>query len=277
MSNIIIGRWKLAVVVSDLQTGHQAGLTPPCWHDPTTGKHARAEWGERQEEGWNRYGQLAKEFPRPYALFVLGDAIDGKGEKSGGQEQLIKQIPAQCAASAECLKIWQARNIVMVLGTEYHVGADANWEEMIARELRIGDEDGWTPKRVVIKRAAYPRVDDVCFYLRHHTSTATSPTGGYTQLANEQIHNMLWADLQEAPRADVILRGHVHRFRLIDDGQRQAMTCPSLQLSHTEYGRRFSGIVHWGILVFWVKGKQWELVKRLVRLKSNVHHELKLS
>ena len=82
------------------------------------------------------------------------------------------------------------------------------------------------------------------------------------------LWNQLWhAEDELQPRADVLLRGHVHYHQYCGDAKRLGMTLPALQSMGTKYGaRQCTGLVHWGMVHFDVGGG--ELVDWRAHIKT---------
>jgi hypothetical protein len=137
--------------------------------------------------------------------------------------------------ATDLVKIVKAKNNVFAYGTPYHVsdgGEDA--ESIVAREVGGRIED-------------HPIIDceGVVISARHHVGNTSIPFGA-SPLAKEKLSDTLWADAEGRGKANIILRGHVHRHTHLggvdDDGhQWVAMTLPALQLWTKFGGRRITG------------------------------------
>jgi hypothetical protein len=80
---------------------------------------------------------------------------------------------------------------------------------------------------------------------------STIPHGRFTATAKERLWNVLWNERELRPKAQVILRGHVHYATFCGEPGWVAMTLPALQGMGTRYGGRVcSGTVHWGAVIF---------------------------
>jgi hypothetical protein len=76
---------KRVLIMSDLHCGHRVGLTPPDWqYRPGV----RSKWRKIQQACWNWYANEIEEAGPFDVVIVNGDAIDGRGERSGGTELL---------------------------------------------------------------------------------------------------------------------------------------------------------------------------------------------
>ena len=119
---------KRMVVISDLHCGHVVGLTPPRWHFQIDGKLYA-----NQKELWGFYAQSIDSLKPIDILVVNGDAIDGKGCRSGGTEQNTTDRLEQCEMAIECIEYTEAKTVRMTYGTPYHAGQDEDFEKIIER------------------------------------------------------------------------------------------------------------------------------------------------
>jgi hypothetical protein len=171
----------------------------------------------------------------------MGDLIDGRGEKSGGTELLTTDRLQQVEIAIKCLSEIDARKFVFVYGTPYHTGADTDYEGLVAEQF--GGE---------IHSHCWPEIDGVVFDCKHKIGSSQIPHGRHTAIAREALWNREWAEAQ--PRADVLLRGHVHYHSFSGTPKFLGMTLPALQAADTKYGaRQCSGTVDWGWVVFQTK------------------------
>lgn len=217
---------KYALVLSDNHSGHGAGLTPPKYwresiksEDPHMAKKAlilKTIW-----EFWN---DIASSRKWDYLLHI-GDAIDGKGEASGGIEQLTTDRQIQVEMATEAISCARAKTIRMVRGTPYHVGKEDNFEDFIARN--VGAE---------IKDHMFLNINDVTLDLKHKIGGSSIPHGSGTALLKAKLWAALWAERGLAPNPDIIIRGHVHYHLLIKDFHKTQFTAPCLQWD-SRYGK----------------------------------------
>ena len=253
---------KRVIVISDSHCGHLSGLTPPQWqlneYEGSTTK--RNKWATLQKELWMHFTNLLEKY-KPFDVgFSLGDMIEGKGSRSGGTELITNDRDEQIDMACEVHRQVSSRarkgfNWVGVFGTGYHVSGEGgeDWETVLAERagfLKIGSHE-WVD------------VNGCIFDLKHHISGSQIPHGRFTAPARDRLWNLLWAEKEYQPKANVILRGHVHYFSYCGEGDWMAMTLPALQGMGTKFGaRRMSGIVHWGLTIFDVDndGKfSWEV------------------
>lgn len=172
-------------------------------------------------------------------LLVNGDVIEGRNERAGGAELLTNDRNLQCEMGIKSIKEWNARQILMTFGTNYHVSGDAeDFEYNIAREL-----DAEIEGRLFFK------LEGMTIDARHKVSTSAIPHGRATGLLRE----VMWALIKEAegewPKVDIVIRSHSHYHLWIESHKKVAFTTPALQLSRGRYGsREMSGTTHWGAI-----------------------------
>jgi hypothetical protein len=241
---------KTVVALGDLHCGHVAGLTPP-------GYMKRIEKFpsiyQLSSEMWTRYKAMVKKYYAPDVLIANGDLIDGRGEKSGGTELLVTDQKLQCNMAIECLKMWNAKKIILTYGTPYHTShAGEDYEDIISDKL--GAE---------IHNHAQIQIHKTVFDVKHHVGGSSSPVSENTAISKEHLWNLLWADIGSCEKADIVLRSHAHYFTHCGNEEYLAMILPALQApSHNKHGgRKCSRVVKWGLVKFNIKpqgGFSWE-------------------
>jgi len=161
---------------------------------------------------------------------------------------------------------WQVGKpkLVMTYGTAYHTGDQEDWENDIAKELgaeKIGSHE-WV------------QTGGVVFDFKHHVGSSQIPYGRHTALNRDAVWNLIWADQDYAPRANVLVRSHVHYFAAAMDEiePHLRLTTPALQAMGTRFGsRRCSGLVSFGFVIFEVeRGEVTRFEPVTVKLKSQV-------
>ena len=218
------------LLLSDLHSGSQVGLTPPsyqtaCIEHPETEEHyKRNKYSRLQKECWNWYLKHLKIIGPVDKTFVLGDMIDGNGRRSGGTEQITTDRKLQAAIAIECLSHVRTKNFLFVYGTPYHTGDAEDFENDVA--LHYGSKIG---------SHEWEEINGVVFDLKHKQSGCKNPG---TSLFNEIGDNREWAVLGEQPKADVLIRAHTHRFCILELEDCTGISLPSLQAYGTKFGTR---------------------------------------
>lgn len=256
---------KRIVSIGDLHCGHKRGLTPPEWQgaSPTKGDAAI------QKQYYDFYTSTADAIVASNGgyidgLIVNGDAIDGPGKKSGSREQITTDRIEQNAMVLECIRIWNPKWIIMTLGTKYHVGEEENWEELLAKDLRRELD---VPVSISAQETLI--VNGLVFDIKHKVGRSAIPHGRHTAAARAALWNKYWAERKQRPKADIIIRSHVHYYAITGDATFTAFILPALQGLGTEYGaRECEGVVDFGVLWFDVgdctkEKENWIFQKRI--------------
>ena len=246
---------KRILILSDFHCGHLVGLTPPAWwlaeKNDDDSRTKRQKYATVQRACWDFYKREVLKHGPYDVLFLNGDMIDGSGYRSGGTEQTTtdRQEQAEMAVVAARVGISRKTKVVCTYGTASHTGDAEDFENQVAADLnaKIGSHE-WVD------------VEGVVFDLKHHCGSSSVPHGRHTAVAKEHLWNQLWAEAELAPKADVIIRSHVHYHSYAGGPDWLAMTTPALQGHGSKYGsRRCNGLVDFGITVFEVNkgGYQW--------------------
>ena len=235
---------KRVVACGDSHCGHKAGLTPPQYQYPARSSASRRvkQWGQIQSELWAFWKQKVEQLKPIDVLLINGDAMDGKGSRSGGTELLTADLHEQAEMAVGCFSWVEAGSIIMTYGTPYHVNAQdgTDYEGVVARELgaQIGGHE-WV------------EVNGCVFDIKHKIGGSQVPHGRHTAIARERLWNVLWNERDYAPKADVILRSHVHYFSFCGSSNWAAFTLPALQGPGSKFGvRQCSGLIDFGFLSF---------------------------
>lgn len=238
-----MGKSKRVLIVSDFHCGHEVGLTPPKWNPHYEGDKG----GEYRAYMWDIFSKTVAKL-RPIDILVAnGDLIDGRGERSGSLELISLDRMTQADMAATVINYVGAKKVYITRGTDYHVGHEESWEDLIAERVaaeRIGD---------IINLD----VNGLVFNFRHHIGGSQTPIGRTTPLAREAVWNALWHVRQGFPLSDVIVRSHVHYHAFTGGPGWLAMVTPGLQGYGTRYGeRRLSGLIDFGLVVFDVTSRE---------------------
>jgi hypothetical protein len=218
---------KRVVVISDLHCGHRAGLTPPSYWYSEGGGNTRDNFAKIQRSLWTWFAREVANIGKVDCLVVNGDAVDGKAERSGGAELITADRDEQTDMAAECINLFKAAKVVIIEGTPYHTGKEESWEAVLAEKVdaeHFGEHE-WID------------VDGVIFDFRHKIGSSQIPHGRFTAPARAALWNALWAERGRQPKANVIVRSHVHYFTSGADSQRRVITTPALQI-HSKFGSR---------------------------------------
>jgi len=244
------------VIESDYHAGHWAGLTPPDWYQ--SGKK-----GKHQKELWEFRQSVLKDIGHIDFLVVNGDCIDGKGTRSGGSELSTSDRAEQCEMAAASIDSAGASECGIIYGTPYHTGQDEDWEQVVANKCV-------TPIAFVSGQE-FLEYDGVTFDIKHKVGGSTIPHGRHTAVAKEKLWNLIWAEREGQPKADVIVRSHVHYFAYCGGPDWVAMTTPAWQGHGSKFGvRQCSGTIDLGLIVFEIEDGEYSWRPILADLKQQV-------
>jgi len=237
---------KRLLVLSDMHCGHMGGLTPTQWQvspERAAEGNLPSHTAEAQAKLWHAYRTAIQKL-KPIDICVHnGDAIEGKGERSGGTELITTDREEQARMAVRCLNYVRPRDgYHLTYGTPYHTGVTEDFENLVARELgaSIGSHEWFD-------------IYGVVFDFKHFVSGSSIPHGRETALAKEKLWNGIWAqEHKQQPDADVLIRSHVH-YAVV--GGRlfgwRGYTTPALQLAATKFGgRKMTGLVECGLMYF---------------------------
>lgn len=260
---------KRVVIISDLHCGHQAGLTHPDWNPPFAKSAPRYKLYRLRRTLWQFYTQVMEELQPINTLIINGDATEGKGKKSGGRELLTADRIEQSDMGIAAVEEAKAKEVVMSFGTPYHAGNSEQFEKLIAKGVgaRSITHHGWHD------------VNGVIFDYRHAVSRSSIPHGRYTPLARERLWNILQTEHEDHPKAQVIIRSHVHYFAFCGGSNWLGVITPALQ-AYTEFGEgQVSGTIDMGVVWFDVpspdSGKDLSWDRKILKLKGARHRVLK--
>ncbi len=214
-------------------------MTPPAWQYKEDGHPRIAKAAKFQKALWD-FGTQALDALKPIDILIVdGDAIDGKGDKSGGVEQITTDRLEQCEMAAEFINYAEAKQVRLLYGTRYHVGRDEDFEQVLVDKIN-GD--------VSIQGHGFFNVNNCIMDVKHKIGSSSIPHGRHTALARARLWNVLWNQEHERqPKANILQRGHVHYIAGCFGADWLAMTLPALSYG-TSFGvRECEGIVEIGV------------------------------
>jgi len=235
--------FKRILFAADLHCGHLVGLTPPRWqlsldHDNVTKLN---KYAEIERECWDWYSSRI-DILKPFDLAVWnGDMIDGRGERSGSTELITVDRERQCDMATECIRYVGAKDNLFIYGTPYHTGSIEDFENIIAERFnaKIGMHE-------------WPKINGVVFDVKHKTTKSLIPHGKSTSSLRESLWSVLWSHNHLTPRADVVIRAHIHT--VVDayvTGLPRVIALPALQAMGSKFGgKECSDIVAFGFVYF---------------------------
>ena len=215
------------VIISDSHGGHRSGLVPPGSFryseeddNPTLRKFATL-----QRIMWDWYAAKLQELQPIDTLIHNSECIDGKAERQGGTELVTTDRKMQCEIAAQVIREAKAKRIYITRGTRYHSGREEDWDEVVGA-LVNADHVG---------AHIFLESEGVVLDVRHKVPGSVIPHGRFTGLARQKLWNYLWAEREMQPKANIIIRSHVHYHVYCGTADWLAMTTPSLQ-AFTKFG-----------------------------------------
>jgi hypothetical protein len=228
---------KKVVAIGDPHSGNRVGLTSPTYQKILKGD----KYDVIRQEIWEGYTTMIDKQKPIDILIVNGDCIDGCGYRQGGVDLVEPDRHRQCDMASEAILYAEADTIMMTKGTFYHTGAREDYEDIIAKEvhaLKISAEETFL-------------VNSTCFNVKHHIGSSSIPHGRATPVLRERLNNILWAEKGLYPKANIIIRSHVHYFVYAGADTYLVMTLPALSGLGSRYGARIpSATVDFGIVYF---------------------------
>lgn len=237
------------IVLSDMHCGHAAGaLEPDYAFRHTNGKDPwRDKMSLLQAEMWHWLSNKIEEMQPVTTVIANADLIDGRGEKSGGVELAIPDRQRQADMAARILARFKASNYILTYGTPYHTGDREDLEDNICKDLR--NTKG--VKKTKIGAHEWVTINGRTFDVKHFIGSSAVPHTAFTAIARDRLWNLLWTEHDEQPKADIIIRSHVHIYSYCGDGNWEACTTPALQGMGSKFGSRIcSRRVNYGFLQY---------------------------
>lgn len=256
-----------SLFTGDWHTGHQVGLSPPEYHTPTADTHKFIKLATVRKEIWKWFAESLRPWMPIDILLLNGDALDGKGERSGGTELITPDVNVQTNMGVKIVEFIDPSIIRMTYGTPYHTGAQDDWEDQLADKVgaKIGSHE-WL------------EVNGVIIDTKHKIGASQIPHGRYTPLSREILWNREWAFDGSQPRANILVRSHVHYFSQVDYDGCIGMTLPAMQGFGSKFGsRQCSGKVDIGFVIvdIYSNGEiQWKKVLAKTNTTKTVAEKL---
>jgi hypothetical protein len=233
---------KRLAVVSDLQCGSIFGILPANFVTSEGIPKLQNAGQQYLWECWLDFADRLKEF-KPDAIIVNGDLIDGPQRKQDGTELSLPLLFDQTEAAEQCLRVLKKKCPSMkwyfVQGTEYHVGRAAQHEEQIAKSIGATKYSS-LGSGVYVKEVLWLEVEGIIVECSHHISV----TQGFYRLTALD-REMQWSAMaakdnsKGVPKADLLIRSHVHNFQAAEHASKQGLVTPCWQLQ-TRYMRKNS-------------------------------------
>lgn len=228
--------------VGDLHCGHKIGLTPPRWQN-------KPSWQKDQDRLWRIFNDGLDKVGSVDTLILNGDLIDGNGYRLGGIENVTVDWDEMCEMATDVINHIGAKNIHITYGTPSHVSNNGTLEE-----AKIAKAVGAS-----IDSHLFLEVEDVVFDVKHKIGSSGIPHGRVSALMKALLWNREQATVKMQPKADLLLRSHVHYHVFCGDSCAMGMTLPALQGPGSKYGKeQCEGLVDFGLVWFNVQEGSFE-------------------
>lgn len=236
-------KMKRVVIISDTHCGHDFGITPPEWWLGADSENADTrKIATFQRELWKFYSSEIAKLKPIHTLFLNGDAVDGKGDRSGGVEQYTTDRIDQARMAARVIDEAGAEKVRVLYGTRYHTGKEEDFEALLPDMVGCRD--------VVVEGHGFYDINGLVFDVKHKIGSSSIPHGRGTPLMRAWLWNRLWnLHYGRQELAHIIIRSHVHYFTFVGGATWLGVTTPALSYN-TSFGvRECEGTVDVGFIV----------------------------
>lgn len=230
------------VILSDMHCGHLFGLTPPAYQlkpEQTEGSRLKQKAYDWQRATWDWFEPELRSLGPIDIVISNGDAIEGKGYRSGATELLTADRREQIKIARAVIEATGAPRVVVIRGTPSHTGEEEDWEDVLADHFGVEAQDhAWLER------------DGIVMDFKHHIGSTTVPRNGPPSLNRDTIWNLLWAEKKLQPKSNFFVRSHLHKFYQCGDEDYTSIITPPLQ-GWTKYGaKRMSKDISLGFVSF---------------------------
>lgn len=229
---------KRMLILSDMHSGHAVGMTHPDFNPV----YADPLYGLDSQYRSMLYNWTMDEIRKLGKIDITvhnGDAIDGKGWRSGGTELVEADRNKQVKMASRFLGAVDTKEIRLTYGTAYHTGDGEDYEDVLARDL------GCPAPQAVLNLD----INGLVFNFKHKVGGSQIPHGRLTAQLRDKMWNAIWAGRGEFPLAHVQVRSHNHYFAYGGEYESLVIATPALQGYGSKYGSRIcSGTVDFGFI-----------------------------
>jgi hypothetical protein len=236
-----------AVLLADMHVGGLYGVagSPESKFAPDAGVRQKLfdAWSASTRGKWSK----------PDALIVNGDAVDGKGVKSGGVDQWEPDLMAQADHAAELLSMWGAKEVYIIRGSPYHVGAGHTGlevEEYLGRKIGAMVHPYGKDQQSGLQW--FLTLNGTTMHVSHHVGISRVFAYRSTPIAREMMamklndplrhlvdlaskpggRNQLWNDDLKAAiecKTSIVVRAHSHYFWVCQTSHSMGIDLPCWQ------------------------------------------------
>ncbi len=253
---------KTVLIISDTHCGAISGLTPPNWD----GVAPADKWKKVRRDLWNEFVKTVRRIQPVDVLIYNGDLIEGPSNtmKEAGMGLMTTDRIVQTSMAADIIRTVGAEKVVIIKGTAFHEGDREDWSDIVAAEVNADACSG----------QAWVEVNGIVFDCKHKVGGSNIPHGAFTAAARSRVWNLIANEIGTQPKADIIIRSHLHTFSFCGNSRYLAIVTPGLQ-GYTRYGSRMvERLVDWGMVWFAVEPggiyrPDWQII-RPVGMKAKV-------
>ena len=206
-----------AVIISDLHCGCQMGLCPPTpitldgggtYNSSDLQKKVWLWW----REFWDSWVPVVTR-GEPYIVVLAGDTTEGRHHNS--VTQISQNLADQRNIAIEILspiidKIGNGK-LYMIRGTESHVGASGENEEMLAQALNaVPDDIGNYARNGLWMQLGGE--NGMLVHVLHHIGTSSSTAYETSALMREYNESLVESARWQLKPPQIVVRAHRHRF-----------------------------------------------------------------
>jgi predicted phosphodiesterase len=213
---------KRILVVSDMHIGSNVAVMPlEVVVEPSDVQRAqRIEANILQKSLFKNWQTMCDDAGRIDACFVLGDSCDGSNIKSRGFELWTSNLHQQVTTACDLLSMIRTNRYYGIQGSYYHVSENTSSDLAVMSSLEKCKTEFGTDLAVTI--------DGHRMHLAHEISFSQSPVSKFTSLQRELINSNLYKEF--FGKFELILRGHIHEGRMINDALGLVAVCPCWKL-----------------------------------------------
>lgn len=242
--------YKHCFIGSDSHCGHRVGLTPPSYLHvpPKTSNHQAIKQYRLRKILWNWFSKEVKSCGKFDWGLWDGDMIEGDNKKSGGIELIESDRDEQSYMAIDIVKFVNAKKNDFIAGTPYHCGPVESFERKIAKEFSSD-----------LHNEGHFDINGLMVVAKHFIGNSSSPVSQSTAITSAMIKQMLWAELKQQPRANLIIRSHIHKCISVSNPayNKAGWVTPALQGLGSRFGMiQYDGLpVAFGFLELFVESR----------------------
>jgi hypothetical protein len=232
---------KHGATISDIHSGHKFGLCLPENWVPESNDPVKKKIRLWQMETYSWFKKKSQEVGHLDVLAVNGDGCEGDGIRSGATELWTSDRLEQAKAAVKLIRHFDFKKAIIIEGTNSHTGTAEQYEAPIAEALGTH-----------LQAHAWLEHAGCVLDFKHHIGSSSVPGAVPPALGREAVWNLMWAEHELQPRAQIFFRSHLHTYHAIIEDEFTAIVTPALQ-GWTRYGgTRMSKTISYGFIEWWI-------------------------